>query len=64
VVPPPPTPKKKGLLKVRSFYCALEGGLLCPPKKGCLRLDPSIVPSFVVKATDSLERVFGGLRLP
>jgi hypothetical protein len=35
-----------------------------PSKEGCLRLDSSIVPWFVVKATASLERVFSGLRLP
>lgn len=34
-----------------------------PPKNGCLRLDPSIVPWFVVKTIAFLWRVFGGLRL-
>jgi hypothetical protein len=35
-----------------------------PPKEGCLRLDPSIVPWYVVKVIASIGRVFGGLRLP
>ena len=30
-----------------------------PPKEGCLRLDPSSVPWFVVKVAASLGRVFG-----
>jgi hypothetical protein len=34
-----------------------------PPKEGCLRLNPSIVPWFVVKDAASLGRVCGGLRL-
>jgi hypothetical protein len=35
-----------------------------PSKRGYLRLDPSIVPWFVVKAFASLGRVFGKIKFP